>query len=114
MEKEQFVSLVNALVVDLERQKQLSDLGIDIELSESYGAIEEYLESVLDLHPDECYGDDLSYFLYEADCGNKWRPGMITIQGKDMPLRDVEDLWKLITFSQFEPSVGGKKSNEPQ
>lgn len=40
--------------------------------------------------------DDITYYMWELDFGKKWRAGMVTCDGKDIPLRNSHDLWKLL------------------
>lgn len=41
--------------------------------------------------------DWIGYFCYELDFGKNWAPGMITdINGKDISLATVDDLWDLL------------------
>lgn len=42
------------------------------------------------------YGTDLDYYCYILDFGRKWKPGMITKDGKDIPCRNSEELWNMI------------------
>lgn len=46
--------------------------------------------------------DDISYYMWELDFGKKWEPGMVVIDGKDIPLRNSHDLWKLICSNMEE------------
>lgn len=39
---------------------------------------------------------DIDYYIFELDFGKKWSSGMITIDGKDFPLRNSEELWNLL------------------
>lgn len=41
--------------------------------------------------------DDLSYYCFKLDFGRRWTPGTITIDGVDIPCRNAEELWNLIT-----------------
>lgn len=40
---------------------------------------------------------DIDYYMWELDFGKKWESGVITIDDKDIPLRNSHDLWNLIT-----------------
>ena len=41
--------------------------------------------------------DWISYWMWELDFGKKWKPGTVTIDGTDVPLGTVDDLWNLLT-----------------
>jgi len=104
MKKEQFINLVESLVKELEIERERDSyfkiLGYErgeIQESPCFRAIRKYLSEEFDLSPNPTYGDDLDYFLYELDCGKKWKPGMITMGDVDIPMGTVEDLWKLVT-----------------
>lgn len=105
MKKEQFIKLVNALIEELEYIEKLRLLGIDLPFSKCYTAIEEYLIEELDLDEESDksngYYNDLSYFLYDTKYGNYWVEGMVTVNGKDIPLRNPDDLWELITLTNY-------------
>lgn len=57
------------------------------------------IEQMCDLDPEENldYGNDLAYWVYELDFGNKWRPGYVTEDGTDIKLETEEDLWNFLT-----------------
>lgn len=48
------------------------------------------LEKVMDA------GDDISYFCWELEFGKEWEPGMVEVDGKDVKLQTIEDLWEFI------------------
>lgn len=42
--------------------------------------------------------DDISYYMWELNFGKNWRPGTVTdVNGKDIPLKNSEDLWNILT-----------------
>lgn len=42
--------------------------------------------------------DDITYFLYELDCGKRWEPGMVTeADGTDIKMGTIKDLWDYIS-----------------
>lgn len=53
-----------------------------------------YHEDQLNTYP---FIDDITYFMWELDFGRKWKSGMVTKDGVDIPLRTAEDLWELLT-----------------
>ena len=57
------------------------------------------LEELCDIYDDESYkkyGTDISYFIYDLDFGKKWTPGSITYHDKDIPVRNVDELYDFI------------------
>ena len=104
MKKEQFINLVEAMVQELEIERERDGyfkiLGYErgeIQETPCFRAIHKYLSEEFDLNPNPTYGDDIDYFLYELDCGEKWKPGMITMGDVDIPMGTVEDLWRFVT-----------------
>lgn len=45
---------------------------------------------------DPYWSDDITYYMWELDFGKKWQAGMVTLDDKDIPLRDSHDLWELL------------------
>jgi hypothetical protein len=39
----------------------------------------------------------IDYYVDELDFGRLWRPGKVTMAGKDIKLQTPDDLWKLLT-----------------
>jgi hypothetical protein len=39
----------------------------------------------------------VDYYIDELDFGRLWRPGKVEMDGKDVRLETVEDLWNLLT-----------------
>lgn len=44
--------------------------------------------------------NDIDYYMWELNFGKKWKPGSLTIDGKDIPLRNSEDLWNILTLGE--------------
>lgn len=40
--------------------------------------------------------DDLNYFVWDLDFGNKYVPGMVTIDGQEISLRSASDCYDLL------------------
>lgn len=58
------------------------------------------IDSVIDLLEYILHDEDdwIGYWLFELDCGKRYKPGMITeSDGTDIPLATIEDLWNLLT-----------------
>lgn len=99
--KEQFCSAVDAYQKMNDEELIISNsLGITEWLPQNwldnyYSLLTELCE-FKDEDYDNCYGTDLDYYCFELDFGRNWSPGMVTIDGKDIPLRNAEDLWNYI------------------
>ena len=93
--------LYKKCIIDLVKQREYIDrlyaLGIEIDYPSPIFSLEDDLVMVLDTitnDPNKDYSD-ISYFLYELDCGKGWKPGMvIDSDGKDIKLETIDDLWK--------------------
>ena len=46
----------------------------------------------------ECLGSILDDFVCEWDFGRKWHEGALLVDGKDMPLRNAEELYDAIVL----------------
>ncbi len=38
----------------------------------------------------------IRYWVWELDCGKEYKPGTVTEENKNIPLRTPEDLWNLL------------------
>jgi hypothetical protein len=49
---------------------------------------------------EDIFGDKentwISYFMFDLDFGAKWKVGMITEDGKDVPMRNAEELYDVL------------------
>lgn len=41
--------------------------------------------------------DWISYWMWELNFGENWKPGTVTENGNDIPLKTIDDLWNLLT-----------------
>lgn len=41
--------------------------------------------------------NDLDYYVWELEFGSKWEPGCYMIEDEEIPLRNAEDCWNLLT-----------------
>lgn len=96
MTKENFSELINAVKNHSEYIWNLyKDYGIDFVNSpvmEIEDEITKYLKAQFD---DKC--DWISYWMWELNFGENWKPGTITENGNDIPLKTIDDLWNLLT-----------------
>ena len=96
MTKENFSELINAVKNHSEYIWNLyKDYGIDFVNSpvmEIESEVTKYLKTQFN---DEF--DWISYWMWELNFGENWKPGTITENGKDIPLKTIDDLWNLLT-----------------
>ena len=96
MTKENFSELINAVKNHSEYIWNLyKDYGIDFVNSpvmEIENEITKYLKAQFD---DKC--DWIGYWMWELNFGENWKPGTITENGNDIPLKTIDDLWNLLT-----------------
>lgn len=96
MTKENFSELINAVKNHSEYIWNLyKDYGIDFVNSpvmEIENEITKYLKVQFD---DKC--DWISYWMWELNFGENWKPGTVTENGNDIPLKTIDDLWNLLT-----------------
>lgn len=96
MTKENFSELINAVKNHSEYIWNLyKDYGIDFEntpVMEIENEITKYLKAQFD----DKY-DWISYWMWELNFGENWKPGTVTENGNDIPLKTIDDLWNLLT-----------------
>lgn len=92
--KETFVSAINQIKAVNEYHEKLNSLF------EEYGAdgyvypptcidnLVMVLEEGMEIEPNEYDNTDVSYFVYELDCGKSWKPGCVTdvVDGKEIEI----------------------------
>ena len=96
MTKENFSELINAVKNHSDYIYNLyKDYGIDFANSpvmEIENEITKYLKAQFD---DKF--DWISYWMWELNFGENWKPGTVTENGNDIPLKTIDDLWNLLT-----------------
>lgn len=96
MTKENFSELINAVKNHSEYIWNLyKDYGIDFvnsPIMEIENEITKYLKAQFD---DKC--DWINYWMWELNFGENWKPGTVTENGNDIPLKTIDDLWNLLT-----------------
>ena len=98
--KEQFCDAVDTykkMCDEEDKIREVLDVGFEWTPSQWIGAYYALLTQMCELEDDILYGNDLDYFCYDLNFGQKWEPGMIMIDGEDIPCRNVEELWDMIT-----------------
>ena len=96
MTKENFAKLINAVKNHSDYIYNLyKDYGIDFVNSpvmEIESEITKYLKAQFNNE-----FDWISYWMWELNFGENWKPGTITENGNDIPLKTIDDLWNLLT-----------------
>ena len=86
----------------LETLEEISQ--IDFTNSPFYSFSNQVSDFLVDLFflrsPSPRWINDIDYYMYELDFGKKWKPGCITIDNKDIPLRNSEDLWDILMLGE--------------
>lgn len=87
------------------------DTGNWLELQEAIGKFIELLEYCT---KDSDKNSNLSYFLWELDCGRNWKHGSITDeQGRDIKCETIDDLWNNFIVADH-PEVVDHGSDETE
>ena len=101
MTKQKFVEYVNRFIT-LTKLEDDVDAAMK-EISPNFGGFHLELHELLILDLLREYSGDtkendwISYWIYELECGKKYRKGTITDKdGKEIKLRTAEDLYELI------------------
>lgn len=102
--REEFQKAVDIYEQMTQEEAKITDsLNIDLDWVPSTW-IEHYynlLSMLCDFSEEEYtleYGTDLDYYCYDLAFGKKWTPGIIKVDGKDMPCRNSGDVYDLITY----------------
>ena len=111
--KERFVQMINGLKeLDNECYKIEQIMGItdvwygSTVLYKYFHAIELALYGEDCEHQDYYHITDFSYFIYELEYGEKWKPGTITINGRDIDLSTTEKLYDwLVEDGKIKPYI---------
>lgn len=106
--KEMFCNLIDSIERHWRLIEQIEGT-FDIEITESkflslmntlVDVLIELLTNKKEHYSDSYYIDDISYYMWELDFGKKWKPGCLTIDDKDIPLRNSEDLWNILMLGE--------------
>ena len=96
MTKENFSELINAVKNHSEYIWNLyKDYGIDFVNSPVMEIENEITKDLKAQFDDKC--DWISYWMWELNFGENWKPGTVTENGNDIPLKTIDDLWNLLT-----------------
>lgn len=97
--KEKFIEYMTALVHLDDMETRLANLIGEMS-PECYPPCIDRLtylpmRMIVDLTGDQENGW-IGYWFYELDKGKKWKKGMIEDKGKDIKLKTLNDLWKIL------------------
>lgn len=103
--KERFCALVDDIENYYRFLEKLEEVSqIDFTNSSFYSFSNQVSDFLVDLFflrsPNPHWINDIDYYMYELDFGKKWKPGCITIDDKDIPLRNSEDLWNVLMLGE--------------
>ncbi len=103
--KENFCALVDDIeryYRFLEKLEEVSQIDfINTPFYSFINQVSNFLVELFFLHSlDSRWINDIDYYMYELDFGKKWKPGCLTIDDKDIPLRNSEDLWNILILGE--------------
>jgi hypothetical protein len=98
--KDEFVSALEALQKQYDHDQKCSDAMEVIFPNDFISGYDNHwltdkLVELLEYEMND-WGRWINYFIYELDFGKKWKPGTITENGKDIPLRNAEELYDIL------------------
>lgn len=102
--KEEFVKALDEIVEFENKLDKLRDVSTDLSLSFSDigGMLVQSLIRVLclscGLNPDEKYGDDISWWVYETDCGKDKKMNVVEYKKKKYHINTPSDLYDFMSF----------------
>lgn len=96
--KKEFTDAMTAIVAqnaeDDRISKALSSICPDSSFYDTKYATKGLLDLLVSTMQDKC--EWIEYWLYELDCGAKYRPSSITQDGKPIKLKTISDLYALL------------------
>lgn len=103
--KESFCGLIDEIENHYRKIEQIEDIiGINLVAAKTFDLLYETVNFLTNLvyteeELKESGGfNDISYYMWELDFGKNWCPGYVTdINGKDIPFKNSEDLWNILT-----------------
>jgi len=99
--KKEFTDAINAIVAQLNEDKRLSG-ALNVLVNRNYGmchydtayALPGLIKLLVSVMQDKYSW--IEYWLYELDCGAKYRPSSVTQDGKPIKLKTIADLYALL------------------
>lgn len=103
LSKNEFVQAINRLKAMDEKEHSIykaTDGAFSLseieEYSELFTNYVRLLELSMDVEPDQQYGSDISYFIYELNYGEKWTPNSVTVDGESIDISTAEKLYEYL------------------
>lgn len=95
--KENFIKYINKIHQFRTIETNINKAGKELEsFSISFAIYEQLAVDILeDIFEDKEYGW-INYYLYELNFGSKWKENCITMDGKDVPMRDAGELYDVL------------------
>ena len=100
MDKELFISSINAIKQQMDKDKEcLKAFKIILPFDyisgyDNHVIIDTMIKLLQELTNDE--NEWINYFIWELEFGDKYKDGCVKIDNENIPLRTSEDLWNLI------------------
>ena len=104
MNKKEFIKAINEIVTFENKLDKLRGISVDLSLglADMGGMLVESLIRVLclncGLNPDEKYGDDISWWVYETDCGKNKKMNVVEYKKKKYHIDTPSDLYDFIVL----------------
>jgi hypothetical protein len=97
--KEKFKEIMNKLI-ELKKAEDLVDSALK-KLDPDFGgfALCKYESLIVECLELTCNDDEnhwISYWLYDLDCGKEAKRNSVTINKKNIPIKTVDDLYKIL------------------
>ena len=95
--KEQFCALMNGIIDSFKKQTELNRVLSQIS-SENFLSFPDCMNAVLNYLKDIFKDKDewIDYYIYELECGNLYKPGMVLYHNTEIPLKTPEDLYDIL------------------
>lgn len=98
MDKQLFIKCIGQLKAHQEKSDRICNLldSLGDEAVCFYPFVDDdalIFEVLKDAYSDDIVGNDVSYFCYELEFGEKWAPGCMTENGEDVEMRTIDDLY---------------------
>lgn len=96
---DEFIKAMDNFQQMYEKENQISELlhlDVDWPGSNWIWSYYDLICTMCDIDTENDY-NDLDYFVFELDFGKKYEPGDYMVDGKEIPLATIEDLWNALT-----------------
>jgi hypothetical protein len=100
MTKDLFVSSVTALRMQIDRDRKCSE-AFGVILPNDHVSVYDnscLIDAIIALLKEAVNDTDdwIDYFVWELDFGRDYKDGCVTADGKNIPLKTVDDLWDIL------------------